>query len=198
MKKNTASQILERVGRVSMHKTWFTVFLIVAGLHIPCFGQEPEYQIKAVFLEHLTRFIEWPDSSGVSDTSTPFIVTVIGENPFGSILEEIYAKQKIKNKKVEIRHVSTPDDLADCHILFISSSNKNILPVILSRTMNKPILTISDTEGFAQKKVLINFYLSGNKIKFEINEKAVHESGLAMSYMLLNLARIVNPARGRK
>lgn len=182
----------------SCWKVYFIVFSMGLWMPITAIAQQSEYTIKAVFLENLTRFIEWPDSSGVSDTSTPFIVTVIGENPFGSILEEIYAKQKIKNKKVEIRHVSTPDDLADCHILFISSSNKNILPEILSRTMNKPILTISDTEGFAQKKVLINFYLSGNKIKFEINEKAVHESGLAMSYMLLNLARIVNPVRGRK
>lgn len=161
-------------------------------------AQQSEYTIKAVFLEHFTRFIEWPESSGIADTSTPFVVVVIGENPFGSILEEIYAKQKMKNKKVEIRYILTPDEIDDCHILFISSSNKNILPEILSRTRNKPILTVSDTEGFAQMKVLINFYQSGNKIKFEINEKAVHESGLVMSYMLLNLAKIVNPVRGRK
>ena len=161
-------------------------------------AQQSEYKIKAVFLEHFTRFIEWPKSSGVADPSTPFIIEVIGENPFGSILDEIYTKQKIKNKKVEIRYISTPDEIADCQILFISNSSRNILPEILSRTRNKPILTVSDTKGFAQKKVLINFYLSGDKIKFEINEEAVHESGLVVSYMLLNLARIVNPVRGEK
>jgi hypothetical protein len=168
---------------------------MVTGLQIPCFGQEPEYQVKAIFLEHFTRFIEWPNSSGISDTSTPFIIAVIGENPFGAILEQTYAKQKIKNKRVEIHYLLSPDEIADCHLLFISSSNKKILDEILSRTRNRPVLTISDTEGFAKKKVLINFYLFGNKIKFEINEKAVHESGLAMSYMLLNLAIIVDPVR---
>jgi len=172
--------------------------MIVAGWSLPCLGQEQEYQIKAVFLEQFTRFIEWPDSSTVSDTSAPFIVAVIGENPFGSILEKTYAKRKIKHKKVEIRTISTPDEIADCHLLFISSSNKKNLPEILSRTRNKPILTVGDTEGFAQEKVLINFYLSGKKVKFEINEKAVHDSGLVVSYMLLSLARIVNPVRARK
>jgi hypothetical protein len=181
-----------------MRKTWFSVFLIAAGLQVFCFGQESEYQIKAVFLEHFTRFIEWPESSGIADTSSPFIIAVIGENPFGSILEQTYTKQKIKNKKVKIPYLSTPDEITDCHILFISSSNKNILPEILSRTGDKPILTVGDTESFAEKKVLINFYLSENKIKFEINEKAVHESGLTFSYMLLNLAKIVNPVKEGK
>jgi hypothetical protein len=181
---------------------WLREYLIIfcIGFLIPisAVAQQSEYTIKAVFLEHFTRFIEWPDSSGITDTSTPFIVAVIGENPFDSILEQTYAKQKIKNKNVEIRYISTPDEIADCHILFISSTNKDILPEILARTSNKSILTVSDTESFAQKKVLINFYLSGDKIKFEINEKAVHESGLVMSYRLLNLARIVNPVRRRK
>lgn len=182
-----------------MRKIWLTVFLMVIGLHVPCFGQEQEYQtLKAVWLERFTRFIEWPDSSDVSDPSAPFIVAVIGENPFGPILGRAYAEQKIKNKKVEILYISTPDEIADCHLLFISSSGKNNLPEILSRTRNKPILTVGDTEGFAQKKVLINFYLSGKKVKFEINEKAVDESGLVMSYMLLGLARIVDPVRAGK
>ena len=96
-----------------MSKIWFIVLLIAVLLQIPCFGQESEYQIKAIFLERFTRFIEWPNSSGISDTSTSFIIAVIGDNPFGSILEQTYAKQKIRNKKVEIRYISTPDNIAD-------------------------------------------------------------------------------------
>jgi hypothetical protein len=165
---------------------------------ISAVAQQSEYTIKAVFLEHFTRFVEWPESFKIADTSDPFYVAVIGENPFGSILDQIYADQKIRNRNVEILYISTPDEIIDCHILFISSSNKEILPEILSRTRNKPILTVSDTNGFAEDGVLINFYLTGGKIKFEINEKAVHESGLVMSYRLLNLARIVNQGSGRE
>lgn len=181
-----------------MRKIWLIILIIIIRFVIPCFGQESEYQIKAVFLEQFTRFIEWPNSSSVSDTSKPFIIAVIGENPFSSILEKTYDNQKIKNKKVEIRYISSPKEINDIHILFISSSAEKILTSILNRTINKPILTISDTEGFAEKNVLINFYLSGDKIKFEINEKAVHESGLVVSYILFNLAKIVNPIRGNK
>jgi hypothetical protein len=181
---------------------WLKKYLMIVciGLLIPLstVAQQSEYTIKAVFLEHFTRFIEWPESSNIADISSPFFIAVIGENPFGSILDQIYTEQKIRDKKVEIQHISTPDEIADCHILFISISNREILPEILSHTRNKPILTVSDTTGFAENGVLINFYLAGDKIKFEINEKAVHESGLVMSYRLLNLARIVNQGRGRE
>lgn len=181
---------------------WIRAYLMILciGFLMPisAVAQQSEYTIKAVFLEHFTRFIEWPESFEIADASYPFYVAVIGENPFGSILDQIYSDQKIKNRKVEILYISTLDEITECQILFISSSNEEILPEILSRTRNKPILTVSDTNGFAENGVLINFYLAGNKIKFEINETAVHESGLIMSYRLLSLARIVNQARERK
>ncbi|MFC2141769.1 YfiR family protein [Acidobacteriota bacterium] len=177
---------------------YFVILLIGFLTPLSAVTQQSEYTIKAVFLEHFTRFIEWPESSDTADPSSPFYVAVIGENPFGSILDEIYSDQMIKKRKVKILYISTPDEIADCHMLFISSSNKEILPEILSCTSIKPILTVSDTNGFAEKGVLINFYLAGDKIKFEINEKAVHESGLVMSYRLLSLARIVNQGRGRE
>lgn len=167
------------------------------GFLTPLFSvaQQKEYTVKAVFLEHFTRFIQWPEAMENADATQPFCVAVIGENPFGPILDQIYAEQKIKNRRVEISYIRTPDEIADCHILFISGSSKEILPEILSCTRDKPILTVGDTDGFAETGVLINFYLAGSKIKFEINEKAVHESGLVMSYRLLSLARIVNQVR---
>ncbi len=175
------------------------VVILCIGFFIPLSGiaQQSEYTIKAVFLEHFTRFIEWPESTEIANTSQPFYVAVIGENPFGSILDQVYSEQKIKNRRVEILYFATLDEITHCHILFISRSNKEILSEILARTKDKPILTVSDTEGFAENGVLINFYLSGNRIKFEINEKAVHDSGLAMSYRLLSLARIVEQDRER-
>lgn len=183
---------------LNWQKEYFMILCVLFLVPISAFAQQSEYTIKAVFLEHFTRFIDWPESSHIDDISLPFFIGVIGDNPFGSVLDQIYAEQSIKNKKVEILHLSTPDEITDCHLLFISSSSKEMLSEILSCTRYKPILTVSDTNGFAEDGVLINFYLTGDKIKFEINEKAVHESGLIMSYKLLNLARVVNQVKERK
>lgn len=180
-----------------MRKIWFS-FLIIIIFRIPLFSQESEYQIKAIFLEQFTRFIEWPESATILDTNNTFIIGVFGDNPFGSILENTFEKRKIKNKKVQIRYLSTIEEIDNLHILFISKSNEKILPDIISATADKPILTISDSEGFSEYGVLLNFYKIEDKIKFEINEKAAHRSGLVVSYILFNLAKIVNPIRGEK
>ena len=41
-----------------------------------------EYKIKGVLLEKFVDFIDWPDGSDISDKSKPFVISVIGENPF--------------------------------------------------------------------------------------------------------------------
>lgn len=173
------------------------MYVVCLGLVLPVslLSQADEYTVKAVMLERFARFVEWPEILNVSDTTQPFIVGIIGENPFGSKPENIYSEQKIKNKKVSVRYISGVDEIGNCNLLFISGSEKTNLSRILSFTKNKPILTVSDTEGFAKAGVLINLFLNENKVNFEINEAAVRESGLSMSYLLLKAGKIVTPAR---
>jgi len=172
-------------------------FILILLLDI-CFAysvpaQSREYSLKAAYIERFTRFVEWPDSSGINDTTYPFILGVIGENPFGSILENYFSTQKIQNNIVEIRNISDPEEISELQLLFISRSEKNKLLEILSFTKGKPILTIGDTEGFAEEGVIISMYIEEEFIRFEINESAVHESELLISYLLLSSARIINP-----
>ncbi len=156
-----------------------------------------EFQVKAVFLEKFTRFIEWP--LNVLNASKPFVIGVIGEISFKRELSNIYLNQKIKKKKVDIRFVSEGEDISKCHLLFISESVKSRLSKIISLVKDKPILTVSNAKGFARKGVHINIYLRSGRVRFEVNEKAVRDSGLLISYHLLKAAgKIINPLRKRK
>lgn len=163
------------------------------GITLAQSSEYQEYTVKAQYLERFTHYTEWPEESAISDTSQPFVLGVIGENPFGSILDDTYAKLKIRDKSVEIRYYSKPDEIEGCHLLFIGNINKKSLSEILVRTKVMPVLIVSDTKDFAKEGVHINLYLANNKVRFEINESAVKESGLQMSYKLLKLAKIVNP-----
>ncbi len=166
------------------------------NLPVSTFSQTTEYTMKAVSFEKFAFFTEWPAISRVSDTSLPFIVTVLGDNSFDRILDQIYKEKKIKNKKVQINYISSINEIGDCHLLFISGSEEKFLARILEYTESKPILTIGDTKGYAKKRVIVNLFLSGDNIRFEINETALHRSGLYMSSHLLNFAKIINPAGG--
>ena len=176
-----------------LKKPGLYVLLLLICMSGSAFAQIKEYTLKTVFIEKFTRFVEWPAESEIDDTSKPFIFGVIGENPFESTFKEIFSTKNIRDKKVEIRSISNFNEISQCDLLFISSVTQKKLSTILSFTKNKPILTISDSKGFAEAGVLINFYILNNKIRFEINERAIRESGLNFSYLLLKAAKIVNP-----
>lgn len=141
------------------------------------------------------RYIKWPQSANLENTSTPFIIGVVGKNPFGNILENAFIDEeyKIKNKKVEIRYISKLPEIENCNILFIAKSASEFLAGILTITKNKPILTIGETKGFAEQGIQFNFYISKGEIRFEINTAAITDANLIVDSELLNLARIVKP-----
>jgi len=147
--------------------------------------------MKAVALEKISRFIEWPETNSVNDSSKPFIIKVIGENPFGTILENIYSNHKIKNKPIKIEYISSTGEIKDCHLLFISNSKRSELGEITVAIKNKPILTISETKGFAEEGVHVNLLIINNKLRFEINETAIKTSSISVSYLLIKVAKII-------
>jgi hypothetical protein len=154
-------------------------------------AQFDEYMMKAGFIERFTRFIDWPSETTMADSTKPFIISVIGKNPFDEKLDQFFHTTKIKNRQVHIRYISELDEIQDSHVLFIAQSEQKQLSDIISQVQEKPILTISDTNGFGEKGVLINFFIEQDKIRFEINKNAVQKSGLQVSYLLLNVAKII-------
>lgn len=172
---------------------WLIPFIIIIVSPFISSAQSSEYMVKAAFLEKFTRFIEWPESSNMDNKTQPFVISIIGKNPFGSILTNLYSTQKINGRKVTIRNIHSIDKIEGTHILFIAKSEQKNLAKILDFAKNKPILTTGETKGYATNGVLINFYISNKKVRFEINETAVRNSGLYMNFRLLSLAKIVDP-----
>ncbi len=172
-----------------------TRLFLLLSLLVPQFvcAQYSEYEIKAVFLERFTRFISWPGESTQSDSSQPFVIGVLGENPFDNILDEAYRNRKIKNRKVEIKYFSDPAQITECNLLYISASERDNLLSILSQINEKPILTVSDSKGFAEEGIHINMYSRNNRLLYEINESTIVKSGFSVWAQLLSSAKIINP-----
>ena len=157
------------------------------------FGEFEEYELKAVYLERIARFVEWPNDSLDSGADDSFVIGVLGENPFGTKLKDLYTGRKIKNKSIKVRYFSQLEEIEECHLLFISRSESEELSRILEVTHKKSILTIGDTKGFAERGVLVNFFIEGGKLRFEINEEAFDETGISIDSLILKVSKIVNP-----
>jgi len=79
-------------------------------------------------------------------------------------------------------------EVTNCHILFISSSEKARLPQILKHLNGSSVLTVGEMPGFTETGGMINFVLEGTKMRFQINKDAANNAGLKISAKLLNVA----------
>ena len=150
-------------------------------------SQPSEYQLKAAFLYNFAKFVEWPADALPQNTS-PFVIGILGESPFNDDLEKTVAGKKISNHPISVVACSTAIEATNCHILFISSSEKTRLPEIFKSLLDSSILTVGETEQFTESGGMINFVREANKIRFQINDDAAKKSGLKISSKLLSLA----------
>jgi hypothetical protein len=153
-----------------------------------------EYQIKAVFLYNFALFVEWPGDA-FSNSTEPIVIGVLGKDPFGSYLEEAIAGEKVNNRSLVIARYSKVEEIRQCHILFISKSESPRLDTILMSLNRKPILTVADFEGFAQRGGMIRFTNENKKIRFRINVEATTAAHLTISSKLLRPANIISPGK---
>lgn len=151
-----------------------------------------EYQLKAEFLERFTRFIDWPSQAHFNhDPGQPFVIGIIGNDPFSGYLRSMLDERQMKGRRGELLHVSDFDQIDGCDLLFIAASERSRLREILAHTAGRPVLTVGDAPGFCELGVVINLYTEGDRIRFEINERAVDRSGLRVQAKLYKLARVI-------
>src|ERR1700744_5267172 len=83
-----------------------------------------EYQVKAAYLYNFGKFVNWPASFAPINKNS-FEICILGQDPFGTVLESTVAGEKIGGKPVEIRRISKKQDAASCRVLFIGSSERD-------------------------------------------------------------------------
>ncbi|MCP4214966.1 MAG: YfiR family protein [bacterium] len=160
-----------------------------------------KYKTIGLMISKFSGYVKWSVHSNISDQSKPFIISVIGKNPFiirkkGRItdkdwLNQLYLERKILNKTVSIRFITEVEDIPGSHVLFIASSEKRRLKEITKVARENSVLTMSSTSGFAKKGIYINFYTKKNNIGFEINVITLNESGFRMPARVLKLAKVI-------
>jgi hypothetical protein len=149
-----------------------------------------EYQIKAVCVLNSARFVTWPAGSFNSDTS-PLVIGVLGENPFGSVLQNVVGGETVQKRRIVVRSVGLEEAASTCHILFVSRSERSRLDRIVETLGASKVLTISEIEGFARSRGMIGLLLEGGNVRFEVNPAAAARAQLKIDSRLLRLARIV-------
>lgn len=166
------------------------VWTLVAAQCLWAQGPKPtDYDVKAAYLYNFGRFVEWPAS--VTSNRDSFTLCVLGQDPFGPVLDTTLAGETIGGKGVAAKRISTPQEAASCQILFLSSAEESQLNKVIETLNKEAILTVSDMPQFSQRGGMIQFVLEGKKVRFEVNLAAVQRAGLTLSSELLKVATAV-------
>ncbi len=152
-------------------------------------AQELEYKVKAAFLYNFAKFVDWP-AGAFADAKSPFNLCVLGEDPFGSALDQTVAGDSIGGRPIAVQRGAHLSELKGCHILFVSRSEEGRQRDIFAALHNGPVLTVGDSGSFLDAGGMIDFVIEGGKLRFEINRGAVDRSPLKISSKLLRLARL--------
>jgi hypothetical protein len=153
-----------------------------------------ERQVKAVFLFNFTQFTAWPDDA-FSTSETPFVIGIIGEDPFGKYLDDVVAGEKANGHTLIVKRFKSVEDAKNCQLLFVNISDPEKLKLLMGELKGRSILTVSDHSDFLKSGGMVRFFTKDNKIQFQINPDTVKTENLSMSSKLLRLATIYKPGK---
>jgi hypothetical protein len=153
-------------------------------------GRASEYEVKAVFLFNFAQFVDWP-AAAFPASDTPLVICVLGNDPFGGALDQTVRDERLGGRPFQIRRYHSVDEIKTCHILFISRSEGDRPQAILAILKNRPILTVSDADGFAERGGMIRFVTDRNRIRLQLNLAATEAAHLTISSKLLRVAEII-------
>jgi hypothetical protein len=144
-----------------------------------------EYEVKAAYLVKFAPFIEWPDAA-FSSAGEPLAICVVGNDPFGPLLDRAAAGARDGDRPMMIRRLAAPD--ASCQILF-AGGDAQAVESELAAVKDRPVVTVTDSGIPAHG--IISFAVIGNHVRFDIDEAEADSVSIRISSKLLDLAHAV-------
>ncbi len=148
-----------------------------------------EYALKAVFLYNFCRFIEWPKSAFTSPNEA-ITIGVVGDDPFGSLLNEAVRNETSRGRPIRIAHYAKADAIGRCHLLFVSRSEAARTEKILSAVNGKSVVTVGETDAFLDRGGMIALTAKKNRVRLHINPALLRAASLDVSSKLLRVAEV--------
>jgi YfiR/HmsC-like len=172
---------------------------LLLGLVLACNAASQsggEYQVKAAFLYNFAKFVEWPAPTFKTDTD-PLRICILGMDPFGTALGDTVGGKTVSGRPFVVAGISEVNQAGVCQILFISASEKKRYRAIFADLRTSAILTVGETDGFANQGGMVNFKLENGRVRLEVNVEAAGLAKLRISSKVLKLAQIVDSGASR-
>jgi len=160
---------------------------------VPVAAASLEYPVKANYLVKFAAFVDWP-SDAFASASSPITVCVLGEDPFGPDLDRAAAAEVVGGRHLLVRRLSRIDSRSGCQLVYLGKSRTESVSEALAALAGAPVLTVTD-EARGGDRGVIHFAITGNRVRFHIDDQSAARAHLSISSRLLSLALSVRPRR---
>jgi hypothetical protein len=142
--------------------------------------------VKVSMIEKISRFIEWPAA-----LPPRFMLCVGNDHPQLAAVKTYYESGTIGERPVEVQVIKRSDGIGGCHVLFLGPRELGDLARMRASADKDHVLLVAESASAAKGGVHVAFYSDMNKLRLEVNRKALDASGLKANYRLLEVAKVV-------
>ena len=155
-------------------------------------GGPPDVAVKATYLYKFAPFVTWPGADAPPATpSAPFNVCVVGDDPFGPLLDRAVAGQALGTRAIQVMHIDTIGAKSNCDIAYLGGSRTESVADALHAVRGTPTLTVTDEDD---PPGIIAFAMVDGHVRFRVDQVQAQQNGLVISSKLLSLALSVRSA----
>lgn len=144
--------------------------------------------MKAGFVLNIARFARWP-LAGLEGREIP--LCLLGEGSLDTVTE-LLEGHLVRGRTVAVHRIESVEQVTSCAIVFIGAAMDEQLPQICAAAESGSTLTMSDSDGFADRCVMINIVREGLRLTFEVNQRSALRARIQLSSELLKLGRLTD------
>jgi hypothetical protein len=149
--------------------------------------ERPLHEVYSMMVFNFTKYVQWPDHTEGGE----FVIGVIGNTEVYNTLQGWYGGKPKGTKTFVIKKFNNASEITDCHVVFIDKSKSGEFDSVNNKVKGKGTLVITDKNGLGEKGSGINFKTIDNKLKFELNQKAIETANLKVSGALSSMAILI-------
>jgi hypothetical protein len=160
------------------------LFLLISVFFVLTISNTNAQQEKyyAAFSYQFTNYITWPSAPAV------FIMGVGGNSTVTPHLQQLAKDKKVGTSAIIVMEWKSPEDIAQCNLLFVPEEQKGNISAIAAKVGSKPVLVVTESQGLTKSGADISFLKKDGRIQFELNKTQIQKKGLVVSPDLERLA----------
>jgi len=145
---------------------------------------------KAQFLTNLALYVDWP-ADAFASRSAPFRFCTVGAEDVGAALMWVNTGKKIHGRAVKVQEIESSAQAQGCHIVFVSGLNEENIVTLAGQFVGAHVLSVGDSDAFAEHGGVMGFEMIDGKIQFSINRAAAQREQLKVNAKLMKLGRVL-------